>query len=151
MKLTRHFNLGEFTQSQTATRMGMDIEPPPEVVQSLKALCVNILEPLRLDLRRSMFITSGYRPAWLNEKIGGAPNSQHIKGEAADFVAAWHTPRQICKRILLLELPFDQLILEFDRWVHVSYRDAPRRQAMTATKVGGTTRYQEGIDTHETP
>lgn len=145
MKLTPHFNLEEFTRSETAARMGRKVVIPDEYVPDIRDLCVNILEPFRVDVKRAVFILSGYRPPWLNRKVGGSALSQHMVGEAADFVVSGMTPIQACRRIVALELPFDQLILEFDRWVHVSYGHTHRRQVLTARKIKGKTRYLPGI------
>lgn len=146
MILTRHFNLEEFAHSQTAARLGRRIEIPDEVVPAIRALCVNVLEPLRSDVRRSVWIMSGYRPAWLNKAVGGSKKSQHMKGEAADIQVSGMTPRQVMRRIIALELPFDQLILEFDEWVHVSHStEGNRSSVLTARKVDGATRYYPGI------
>jgi hypothetical protein len=150
MKLTQHFLLSEFARSETAARMGREIEIPDHFIPDIRALCVNILEPFRVDVKRAVFILSGYRPLWLNRKVGGSAMSQHMVGQAADFVVSGMTPIQACRRIMALELPFDQLILEFDRWVHVSYSPAHRRQALTARKVKGKTRYLPGIQ-EDTP
>ena len=40
---------------------------------------------LRLDLKRPVIITSGYRCPEYNRKIGGVPNSAHTKGLASDI------------------------------------------------------------------
>jgi uncharacterized protein YcbK (DUF882 family) len=44
---------------------------------------------------RPITITSGYRSPEHNSKEGGAKNSQHIKGTAADFKVAGLTPKQV--------------------------------------------------------
>ena len=47
MKLSKHFSLKEMTKSGTAARLGLDNTPNEEQIENLKALCENILEPLR--------------------------------------------------------------------------------------------------------
>jgi hypothetical protein len=69
-------------------------------------------------------------------------------GRAADFTIPGETPRATCERIVALGLPFDQVIQEFDRWVHVAIAPAggaPRRQVLTARRVGGGTIYEQGL------
>jgi zinc D-Ala-D-Ala carboxypeptidase len=145
MKLTKHFNLEEFANSQTAARMGVPVVIPDDIVPRIQALCDHVLEPLRLDVRRSIWVQSGYRPGWLNKAVGGAKSSQHMLGEAADILVSGMTPMQVCRRIVNLELPFDQLILEFDQWTHVSYSENPRGKILTARKVLGQTHYLNGL------
>jgi putative chitinase len=68
-----------------------------------------------------------------------------MKGEAADILAQGLTPRQLCEEIITLALPFDQLILEFDQWTHVSYSPRMRGEVKTARSVQGSIAYFEGI------
>ena len=85
--LSPHFKLNEFTKSRTARQHGIDNTPPPEAVENLRALCVHTLEPLREALGLPIIITSGYRCKVLNERITHhSATSQHMQGEAADFV-----------------------------------------------------------------
>ena len=141
MKLSRNFSLSEFTASQTAVRMGREIDPTEEEIAKLEKLCVNVLQPIRNTLRlvepdARIHITSGLRPAWLNKSIGGAKKSQHMKGEAADWVVSGcrMTLLEICEMIVRLdpEIPFDQLINEGGQWVHISHNANPRGEVLTA-------------------
>lgn len=150
MKLSGNFHLEEFLVSATAARMGRSIgRPPEEVTANLTLLCVKILQPLRDEIDRSVVIISGYRPEWLNKAVGGSPRSSHMRGEAADLIVPGKTPREVCEKIIELDLPFDQLILEFNEWVHVSYTEYPRKEVLTAKKVrygrGFKTKYFQGL------
>ena len=91
--LSPHFTVGEFFRSGTAIRLGIDNNPDAhpgegistaEVVENLRALCTEVLEPLRRRVGR-VIVTSGYRCKELNKAVGGVWNSQHLKGEAADI------------------------------------------------------------------
>ena len=85
--LSPHFKLNEFTKSRTARENGIDNTPPPEAVENLRALCSHTLEPLREEIKLPVVITSGYRCKALNERITHhSATSQHMQGEAADFV-----------------------------------------------------------------
>ncbi len=65
-------------------------------------------------------------------------SSQHVQGLAADFTVVEVSPRETVRRISESGVPFDQLILEFDKWVHLSVaRDTPRRQVLTIRKGSG--------------
>jgi len=135
MRLTDHFSLHEFTRSRTAAKMGISNEPTPEHAAKLILLCEQILEPLRDEVGVPVHITSGYRSAELNAVIHGSRTSQHCRGEAADIIVPGFTPLAVCKLIVAMKLPFDQLIHEFgnDGWTHVSYHDPARGETLTAT------------------
>ena len=144
-KLTEHFTLEELYLSQTATRRGLDNTPPPEVVKNLKALCVNVLEPLRQLTGQPIVINSGYRSPALNKLVKGAKNSQHILGEAADIICPALGQKKLFDLLRKSGLPFDQVIDEFGSWVHVSYRSTPaaanRRQVLLARLIEGKIKY----------
>lgn len=135
--ITPHFTLNEMTVSQRATRDGFDNTPPPEALANLHLLCC-ALEQVRALFDAPMIVSSGYRSEKVNRLVGGAPNSQHIQGLAADFTVVKVSPRETVRRISESAVPFDQLILEFDRWVHLSVtRGTPRRQVLTLRKGSG--------------
>ncbi len=153
MQLSNNFTLNEFLISQTASRLGIDNTPPEFVIENLKALCHNILQPLR-DNYGPVVVTSGYRCPELNKAIGGAVNSQHLEGKAADI----HIPslsNDNLARIIAANFEFDQVILEFytlgkpnSGWVHVSYNTAGnKKEELTAVKQNGKTVYLKGIVT----
>ena len=145
MNLSKDFLLREFTRSQMAARMGRPIVPDKDIVIALTALCLNVMQPLRDAIGVVISISSGYRPDWLNTAIGGSGTSQHMRGEACDCNAAGYTPLQLAQKVVDLKLPFDQVILEFDAWVHVSYSSRHRRQVLTARRLNGKTQYLEGL------
>lgn len=138
--LTPHFRLREFIISATAIRRGIDNTPPAAAEAHLKALCENVLEPLR---RRFgvIRITSGYRSPQLNRLVGGAGTSQHMAGEAADIHMSSVESAEKMFDYISRHLPFDQLILEQRRkagirWIHVSYTTTRpnRHQTLRITK-----------------
>ena len=146
MKLTAHFDLSEFTRSESAKREGLDNTPTAEHLQNLKVLCEKVLEPIRLRFG-SINISSGYRGKMLNHFIGGSVNSDHCVGRAADLdmddVGTGVTNKEIFEYIKD-NLDFDQVINEFNySWVHVGYRlGANRKQVLKAVKEKGKTVYQ---------
>jgi hypothetical protein len=125
--------------------------PPPEHIANLKLLAENIFEPIRLNFRCPIIISSGYRSKELNAVIGGANKSQHSLGQAIDIDMDSTTYNVINADIFNYikdKLPFDQLIWEFGNilnpaWVHVSYSDRHRRQILKATKTNGITNYKQ--------
>lgn len=148
-KLTTNFWLHEFLRSQTAARHGISMDPPVEVVDNLRRLCVDVLQPYRDAVGKTIMITSGYRPPRLNEMIGGSTTSAHMDGRAADFVVAGVTPFEVCNQMRAMGLPYDQLIHEFGRWVHVGIsreEEDVRLQDLTAMRKDGRTVYVPGIE-----
>jgi zinc D-Ala-D-Ala carboxypeptidase len=143
MDLSANFTLEELVHSQTAERQGIDNTPTPAIEANL-GLLAHGLETVRALLGRPMIISSGYRSPALNAAVGGAANSQHMLGLAADFTCpAAGTPADICKLIQASDIAFDQLIYEYT-WCHISFVVSnPRRQTLTLNK---TTRgYMDGI------
>ena len=146
MKLTAHFDLSEFTRSESAKREGLDNTPTAEHLENIKILCEKVLEPIRLRFG-SINISSGYRGKMLNHFIGGSVNSDHCVGRAADLdmddSGSGVTNKEIFDYIKD-NLEFDQLINEFNySWVHVGYRQgANRKQVLKAVKEKGKTVYQ---------
>ncbi len=141
----KYFSISELTKSDTAQRLGINNAPGPAEQSALRSLVDKALDPLREAWGKPITVNSGFRCEALNKAVGGAADSQHRKGEAADIEA--HTRsrednRRIFELVLKLGLPFDQLINEFDYdWVHISVGPRNRRQVLAATKVGGRTVY----------
>ena len=90
-----------------------------------------------------MQISSGYRCERANTAIGGVDSSQHCKGQAADTCCPSMTVENWYQFVKKSGIEFDQLIQEFDRWVHVSYTAVGknRKQCLRAIKVDGQTKY----------
>ncbi|HKR44555.1 MAG TPA: D-Ala-D-Ala carboxypeptidase family metallohydrolase [Paraburkholderia sp.] len=147
MRLSPHFSLDELIQSETATRHGISNQPGPAELDNLVRLA-DVLELVRTLLRgRPMLISSGYRAPGVNRLVGGAPNSDHMSGRAADFICpGFGSPLHVC-RAIDASIPFDQLIFE-GTWVHLSIpaegRDA-RRQVLTAHIGSGPVTYTSGL------
>lgn len=136
MNLSPHFTLAELTASPTAARLGIRNVAPPAIVEALRLVCVNVLEPVRAHFGRPVTINSGYRSQAVNKAVKGASSSQHVRGEAVDYeipgvsngdVAAW----------VRAHLQFDQLILEAytpgqpsSGWVHTSWKPSARRMSV---------------------
>lgn len=143
MKLSNNFTLSEMTKSQTALRKNIDNTPNDEQMENLKALCVNILEYIRLRFNKPVVINSGFRSKKLNTAMAGSKTSQHMTGQAADIeipgvdnldLAFWISEN----------VEFDQLISEFytpgdptSGWVHVSWnKNGNRKQVLTINSSG---------------
>ena len=135
--ITPHFSLEELTASDMADRMGIENSPSEVQVSNLSRLCENVLEPIRENYGIPFSPSSCYRSSQLNECVGGAKNSQHIDGCAADIEVPGIDNLDLAKWIKA-NLDYDQLVLEHhvlgdasSGWVHVSYRfDFNRRQCL---------------------
>lgn len=145
MQLSKNFTLEEMLDSQTAVRLSFDeqFSPPDSIKENLKALCENVLEPLRNKLDSPIIISSGYRCERLNKTIGGAKTSQHLYGMAVDFTSVKDAVEFVFQVIKESDLEYDQVIQEFNKWVHVSYNPfgQNRNQCLRAVKVSGVTKY----------
>ena len=132
VQLSEHFNLSEFIHSGTATSKGLDNTPPQAVINSLRELCVNVLEPIRSHFGKSVNVTSGYRSPAVNKAVGGQPSSQHMTGQAADINVTGVGTKELWDYVKTLD--YDQNILEYYKggrtgWVHVSWRPSGRRKS----------------------
>lgn len=120
--ISKNFSFSEFEHSDTAAKKGIVNKiPSAQVASSIRALTLEVLQPVRDDLGAQTVVESGYRCKELNELVGGVETSQHCKGEAADIRSPFFTPLHIARRIVALRLPYDQLIL-YPTFVHVSHK-----------------------------
>ena len=151
MELSRNFTLTELTKSDTAIRKGINNNPNAEQIEKLKALCENILQPVRDHFGR-VKVTSGFRSVELCLAIGSSERSQHAKAEAADFECPGVDTAELADWIHK-NLTYDQLILEFytpgepnSGWIHCSWiSDQPRASYLHAFKSEGRTKYKPVI------
>ena len=134
IRLSTHFSLKEFTRSQTAERKGIKNKPNDEEIENLKLLCEKILEPVREHYGIPFTPSSGFRSFELNNAIGGANKSQHMKGQAVDFEIPG-VPNMETALWIKEHLDYDQLLLEFYKekipdsgWVHCSYVGSENRK-----------------------
>lgn len=134
-KFDESFRLQEYTHSETAIRFNINNIPSDEAIGNLK-----FLHKIRLQLENQiggkLIITSAFRCLELNKKIGSSDNSQHIKGEAMDFICLGYTPKDLFEFIKnKAEFEYDQLILEFNQWIHLSVKkDGNRKQVLEINK-----------------
>ena len=137
MNLTKHFTLEELTGTQ---HRQFDNTPNDEEKANLLRLA-EFLERVKsaLDMRPIM-INSAFRSKAVNDAVGSKDTSQHRLGCAADIRIPGMTPDAVCRALIASELPYDQLIKEFDSWVHISVPNhanhPPRRQALIIDKAG---------------
>lgn len=133
MKLSANFELSELTKSQVAERKGLPNNPSPAHIDNLKALCINVLQPIRSEFNKPVIISSGYRSGEVCVAIGSKPTSQHAEGKAVDFEIVGVDNKDLFDWVKN-NLEFDQLILEFYKegepnsgWIHVSWNSGENR------------------------
>lgn len=145
--MSEHFSISELTFSETAVRNGIDNRPTDPIILANLEFLGNQLEKVRGVLgNKPMRITSGYRCDYLNELRNGALGSQHTKGMAVDFrCSGFGSPYEIALELSKWadRLRFDQLILEYDSWVHISFDPARSRREILTKRAGRP--YEQGI------
>ncbi len=129
-----NFSVSELIHSDNAIKAGLDNMPAIKEIDNLLNLIFYCLQPIRDKLKKPMIITSGYRNMKVNFLAGGKANSQHLKGQAADFTVQGMKVKQIIDFILESGIEFDQLINEYDKWVHISYKKGKNRKEVFAVK-----------------
>ena len=118
--ISKNFSYKEFEESETAVRKGIaNVINTTEIRDSVKALVLNVLQPLRDAWGKPLHINSGYRCPALNEAVGGVPTSQHRLGEASDV--ACDNPYELASLAKELNLPYDQMI-PYPTFVHFSHK-----------------------------
>ena len=136
MNLSANITLAEMT----ANNHGFTNQPGQMELLALEAWAENIGQPIRDHYGLPLHINSGFRCPALNKKVGGAANSQHMKGEAGDIWVEGVRNDDLWRFITGSKLPFDQCVAEYlsksdgtKGWIHVSFalHTAPRKQAIS--------------------
>ena len=83
----KYFTIPELCASATAQREGIDNRPPECAYHLLHVLVEQLLDPIREAWGEPIVVSSGYRCKELNALVGGAKNSHHLLGCAADLIA----------------------------------------------------------------
>ena len=133
MKLTEHFTLAELT---VTSHREFDNTPNEAEKANLQKLA-EFLETVKTTLDgKPIMVNSAFRSKQVNDSVGSKDTSQHRTGCAADIRVPGMTPDAVVKAIMAADLPYDQLIREFDAWTHISIADKPRRQTLIIDKAG---------------
>lgn len=143
--LSTHFTLEELTFSQVALRTGLDNTPTPANIENLTRLCEQLLEPARTILGVPLHIDSGFRSDLVNSAIGGAMDSAHLDGRAADVIPIGMPVLDAFHALRADSLPFDQIIFECATWIHLAIAPPgaiPRREALLASGHAGAWHYE---------
>jgi len=94
---------------------------------------IRVFDVVREHFKTPLRVSSFYRSPILNKAVGGAPFSQHVKGQAIDIQGTGKVTNKMIFDFIKENLDFDQLINEFNySWVHVSYvsKEKNRKQIL---------------------
>jgi hypothetical protein len=134
--MTPHFTLAELTHTD---HRSLDNTPNEAELANIRRLA-EFLEQVKTVLgNKPIMVNSAFRSKAVNDAVGSKDTSQHRIGCAADFRVPSMTPDQVVKAIIAANLPFDQVIREFDRWTHISIPNAgvaPRKSKLIIDKAG---------------
>ena len=87
---------------------------------------LRVLDQLRMRWMAPVIITSGYRCAAHNAKVGGAPDSQHLVGKAADIAVRGISAETIAD-YLDDQYPGRYGIGRYPTWTHIDVREREAR------------------------
>lgn len=119
----------DMSYSDTAAKNCIMNEPKEDrILEEIKKTAQMILQPC-LERFNGIYISSGYRGPELNAAVGGAGQSQHCKGQAADFWIPGKKNMFGLYKYIYENLNFDKLIVEKppSGWCHCSQGDGRRQ------------------------
>jgi len=110
-QLTEHFTLEELTHTDHRT---LDNTPNDSERANLQRLA-DFLELVKVALgNKPVMVNSAFRSKAVNDAVGSKDTSQHRIGCAADIRVPGMTPDQVVRALMAAQLPYDQIIREFD-------------------------------------
>ena len=131
--MTPHFTLAELTHTD---HRKLDNTPNATELANLQRLA-EFLETVKTTLGgKPIMINSAFRSKAVNDAVGSKDTSQHRQGLACDFKVPGMVPDAVVRAIIAANLPFDQIIREYDSWTHISIADKPRGQRLIIDKLG---------------
>ena len=135
--MTEHFTLEELTHTDHRELENIPNETELANIQRM----AEFLETVKTVLGgKPIMVNSAFRSKAVNDAVGSKDTSQHRLGCAADIRVPSMTPDAVVRAIIASDLPYDQVIREFDRWTHVSITNTaggtPRKQALIIDKQG---------------
>jgi hypothetical protein len=143
-QLSPNFSLDELIFSSTAARLNIDNTPTQSIIDNLTVVAQG-LEKVRALLGYPMHIDSCYRCPALNKAVGGASDSAHMQGFAADFICPQYgTPLKIVEALAASNMMFGEVIQE-GNWVHISFRQPLVNKVLTAAFGANGATYTNGV------
>lgn len=123
-----NFSISELTHSDKAVQMNINNMADLNSLDCLLNLICYVLQPIRDKVGKPIIISSGFRNPQVNKLVGGVSTSQHCKGQAADFNIQGMTVKAAVDFIKKSGIEYDQLINEYDKWVHISFNKGHNRK-----------------------
>ena len=137
MNLSPNFTLEELTHTDHRQH---DNTPNDVELSNLVRLAQFLEQVKEVVGGKPVIVNSAFRSKAVNDAVGSTGKSQHRRGVAADIRVVGMTPDQVVRAIIEADLPYDQVIREFDRWTHVSIPNTdeaePRSMALIIDKSG---------------
>lgn len=129
----KYFTLYELCKSDTAKKQNIDNFPTWEVVDNLKRIVEEILDPLREWYGKPINVNSGYRSQKLNKAVGGVNNSFHLNGCGVDIDTNSTEENKKLFEYIKNNLPFTELGWEGNgSWIHVGYNGNNNKEIFSA-------------------
>lgn len=143
-RLTPNFTLAELTKTSTGIT---NMPPSKSEIYSNLLRTAKMLQALRDWLGKPIIVNSGYRSPAVNKAVGGASNSSHMYGLAADIWVKGLSPVQLATYIDASDIAFDKLIVE-PTWVHLQVAkdgESSGQRIMWAEFTTNGVRYHDGM------
>jgi uncharacterized protein YcbK (DUF882 family) len=114
-------------------------EEADQVYANVRHLVRYYLQPLRDKLDTPLIINSGYRCRQVNQAVGGAPDSMHLRGCAADI--RMPSVLVMCQAVAFFHERFEKLGIAYHEllpsrsrsgglWLHLSFNPDTLKSAM---------------------
>lgn len=107
IQISKNFKLKEFQCKDGSQLVKLDSQ------------LLHKLQQLRDVIGKPIIINSGYRTKEYNKRVGGSPNSQHLKGKAADIKVKGISPEELARKAQ--EVGFDGIGI-YKTFIHVDTR-----------------------------
>ncbi len=123
-----NFKISELIHSDIAIKNNINNMPDINSLDNMLNLIFYCLQPIRNKINKPIIISSGFRNSEVNFLVKGKTNSQHLKGQAVDFIIKGMKIEDIIAFVKKSNIEYDQLINEYDKWVHISYVKGKNRK-----------------------
>lgn len=149
-QLSEHFTLEELTHTDHRELDNAPTENEKCIVDgkeetinavaNLPRLAAFLEEVKKVLGGKPIMVNSAFRSEAVNGAVGSKNTSDHRRGCAADIRVPGMTPDEVTKAIIASDLPFQQVIREFDRWTHIAMvthvGDTPKKSKLIIDKLG---------------
>lgn len=126
----KYFTIAELCRSNTGEKLGIENVPNSFQKANMENLINHLLDPIRQMWGKPIIVNSGFRCVKLNKTVGGAKNSEHMSGCAADITTGNKADnKKMFDMIRNSSLEWRQLIDESGfSWVHISYNQSDNKK-----------------------